>query len=108
MLYCFTAYLKKDLSVYVEQHLPIVRLIHSDERLGLIRARILGARNATGDVSMTVFSCTFISMFYSMFSFWYHFVKLVVGITVSMPSLNNFAPTSTLLWLSDLMELIKL
>ncbi|XP_076461899.1 polypeptide N-acetylgalactosaminyltransferase 11-like [Babylonia areolata] len=38
------------LSNYVAKHLPKVRLIQSNTRLGLIRARTAGARLATGDV----------------------------------------------------------
>ncbi|KAL8613350.1 hypothetical protein ACOMHN_052589 [Nucella lapillus] len=43
-------HLKGPLNQYVSQHLPKVRLIESKERLGLIRARMLGAKHATGDV----------------------------------------------------------
>ncbi|XP_076460285.1 polypeptide N-acetylgalactosaminyltransferase 11-like [Babylonia areolata] len=44
------SYLKEDLNQYVKTHLPKVTLLHSSERLGLIRARMLGASNATGEV----------------------------------------------------------
>ncbi|KAK7111030.1 polypeptide N-acetylgalactosaminyltransferase 11-like [Littorina saxatilis] len=42
-------FLQRNLSRYLEK-LPKVRLLYSAERLGLIRARLLGARNATGEV----------------------------------------------------------
>lgn len=44
------SFLKKDLDQYVQKHLPKVTVLHSKERLGLIRARMLGAKNATGEV----------------------------------------------------------
>ncbi|ESP00759.1 hypothetical protein LOTGIDRAFT_173115 [Lottia gigantea] len=38
------------LRTYLSNHLPAVKLVTSAERLGLIRARIFGARKATGEV----------------------------------------------------------
>lgn len=35
---------------YVEQHLPIVKIIRLKERSGLIKARAIGAEEASGDV----------------------------------------------------------
>lgn len=43
-------YLDRELSEYAKHKLPKVTLIRSHERLGLIRARMLGAHNATGEV----------------------------------------------------------
>ena len=43
--------MKEKLADYVESNLPKVKLVRSSERLGLIRARMLGAKHATGDVS---------------------------------------------------------
>lgn len=47
----FSAHLKEKLNEYIKDNLPMVTLIHAPERLGLIRARILGANNAKGEVS---------------------------------------------------------
>lgn len=45
------SHLLKELPKYVAEKLPSnVRLLRSSERLGLIRARVHGARNATGEV----------------------------------------------------------
>lgn len=44
------SHLTDDLPKYVKEHLPKVRILRSEKRLGLIRARVLGARNATGEV----------------------------------------------------------
>lgn len=41
---------KEQLDTFVKEHLPKVQVIHSPNRVGLIRARLLGARAATGDV----------------------------------------------------------
>ena len=49
-----TVHLKERLSEYISQHLPMVQLVRSKERLGLIRARMLGAKQATGDVRLFV------------------------------------------------------
>ncbi|CAG5132930.1 unnamed protein product [Candidula unifasciata] len=40
-------YLKTDLEGYIERNLPKVRLFHTTERLGLIRARMFGAEQAS-------------------------------------------------------------
>lgn len=50
--YCtnISEHCKEPLDNYVKEHLPKVRVIHSSERLGLIRARLLGAKHAKGDV----------------------------------------------------------
>ncbi|KAJ8297612.1 hypothetical protein KUTeg_024143 [Tegillarca granosa] len=46
----FSKYCKEPLDSYVKKHFTNVRILRGTERLGLIRARILGARNATGEV----------------------------------------------------------
>lgn len=38
------------LSEYIEQHLPIVKLIRLKERSGLIKARVLGAQAALSEI----------------------------------------------------------
>ena len=45
-----TADLKGPLDEYVAKHLPIVTVVRAAQREGLIRARLLGARHATGAV----------------------------------------------------------
>lgn len=42
--------LKEPLDRFLAEHLPKVKLIHLEERTGLIGARLAGARKATGDV----------------------------------------------------------
>lgn len=42
--------LKKKLDDYVAEHFSIVMVIHLKQREGLIRARLAGAKAATGDV----------------------------------------------------------
>ena len=42
--------LKDPLDQYVADHLPIVKVVRTTRREGLIRARLLGARHATGEV----------------------------------------------------------
>lgn len=41
---------KKPLDDYVARYLPKVHVFHAPERVGLIRARLMGAKEATGDV----------------------------------------------------------
>lgn len=43
-------WLGADFKTYMENMPPIVKVVRSDERLGLIKARTLGAKNAVGDV----------------------------------------------------------
>lgn len=42
--------LNEDLSEYIDKHLPIVKLIKLNARSGLIKARVIGAKAAQGDV----------------------------------------------------------
>lgn len=42
--------LKDNLTEFVAKNLPLVKIVRNPERLGLIRARMNGARVATGDV----------------------------------------------------------
>ena len=42
--------LKDPLDEYIAKHLPIVMVVRTSQREGLIRARLLGARHATGTV----------------------------------------------------------
>lgn len=42
--------LSKDLSEYIDKHLPVVRLITLTARSGLIKARVIGAQAAQGEV----------------------------------------------------------
>ena len=42
--------LKDPLEQYIADHLPIVTVVRTTRREGLIRARLLGARHATGEV----------------------------------------------------------
>lgn len=42
--------LGEQLSKYIENHLPIVKLIRVKERIGLIKARMIGAREAISDI----------------------------------------------------------
>lgn len=42
--------LKDPLDQYIADHLPIVTVVRTTHREGLIRARLLGARHATGEV----------------------------------------------------------
>ncbi|XP_059174598.1 polypeptide N-acetylgalactosaminyltransferase 11-like [Physella acuta] len=43
-------HLKEDLEAYIDQNFTNVKLIRSKERLGLIRARMEGAKHATGEI----------------------------------------------------------
>lgn len=43
-------FLKSKLDAYVAEHMPKVSIIHLPERSGLIRARLAGARAATGEI----------------------------------------------------------
>lgn len=45
-----TAHCKQPLDNYVSEKLPKVKVIHLTNRQGLIRARLAGARNASGSV----------------------------------------------------------
>ncbi|XP_022099932.1 polypeptide N-acetylgalactosaminyltransferase 11-like [Acanthaster planci] len=46
-------HLKAELDTYVHEHLsPVVRVLHNSQREGLIRARTIAARQATGEVLM--------------------------------------------------------
>lgn len=47
-------HLKEKLDIYVEEYLPQTKVVHSEERLGLIRARMLGASHASGEVSLLI------------------------------------------------------
>lgn len=40
----------EQLTKYIENHLPIVKLIRVEERIGLIKARMIGAREAISDI----------------------------------------------------------
>lgn len=42
--------LKEELEKYIKQNLPKVRVIRANRREGLIRARLIGAKAAVGDV----------------------------------------------------------
>lgn len=42
--------LSTDLKVYIDKHMPIIKVIKLDKRSGLIKARIVGAQAALGDV----------------------------------------------------------
>lgn len=42
--------LSADLVEYIDQHLPIVKYIKLDQRSGLIKARVIGAKMAQADV----------------------------------------------------------
>ncbi|XP_059174599.1 polypeptide N-acetylgalactosaminyltransferase 11-like [Physella acuta] len=44
------AHLKTDLEEYIRSFLPKVKLFHTTERLGLIRARMYGAKQATAEI----------------------------------------------------------
>ena len=48
----FAVQLKDSFSAYIEKHFPkgLVNLIRLKERVGLIKARMLGWRNSTGEV----------------------------------------------------------
>nr|KAG5700664.1 hypothetical protein BaRGS_015494 [Batillaria attramentaria] len=50
-------HLKTELDNYVAETLPIVRVYHSDKRLGLIRARMLGAHHAKGELDKKTKLC---------------------------------------------------
>lgn len=50
MDFFFQGILKDDLDDYVKKYLPLVQIIRLPERMGLIRARLAGARAATSDV----------------------------------------------------------
>ena len=55
----FSDYLKQPLEEYIADNFTKVKLFRSEERLGLIRARMAGAKHATGDVSW----CFFVTYF---------------------------------------------
>ena len=60
----FSDHLKNKLDDYVSANLsPLVRVLHNDQREGLIRARTIGARLATGDVLMFLDSHCEVSLF---------------------------------------------
>lgn len=46
----FVAILKQELDDYVKKHLPKVKVIRLPDRMGLIRARLAGAKQATAQV----------------------------------------------------------
>ncbi len=52
----FADELKGELLAYVEKNLPVVRVLRTDERMGLIRARIFGAKKAKGEVGIILIS----------------------------------------------------
>ena len=63
MFTSITGYLKAPLDEYIAANFTKVRLIRSEERLGLIRARMAGAKYAKGDVSICYLSRYFIIFF---------------------------------------------
>ncbi|GBN32649.1 N-acetylgalactosaminyltransferase 6 [Araneus ventricosus] len=46
----FFSELKHELETYIKKYLPKVRVLRASKREGLIRARLIGAKAATGDV----------------------------------------------------------
>lgn len=47
---CFVAFTKKPLDNYLRKHFDNVKVVHLPDRMGLIRARLAGAKVATGEV----------------------------------------------------------
>ena len=45
----FAGYLKEQLDEFVQENLPLVKVLHTPSRQGLIRATIYGAAQATGE-----------------------------------------------------------
>ena len=50
--------MKKKLDIYVDRHLPKVKIIRLPERMGLIRARLAGAKKAKAQVLLFLDSHT--------------------------------------------------
>lgn len=55
LFYSISEHLKKELDDYISKNFTNVRIVRSDTRLGLIRARMLGADQATGKVRRHAF-----------------------------------------------------
>ena len=58
IFFFFSAFLKKKLDIYVDRHLPKVKIIRLPERMGLIRARLAGAKKAKAQVLLFLDSHT--------------------------------------------------
>ena len=54
MKYLFTAFLKKPLEDHVNKLPTPVIICRSDKRIGLVRARLMGAREATGIIYFSI------------------------------------------------------